>query len=240
LQSVTTERDGKVEVQGSVLVPHPEEGWIVTLAFQKAHQEGLGQTRLARFLNAHPDIPQKFKDFLPSTVGTWLKNRIYKGVLQYGEFCTDIVDDTRVKQRNADEDVLLIADFCPPLIPVEVWEAVNAVRQARAEQRGAARRLQDDAGGKLIAPPAPGLALKFLLTGLVRCGECQRAMTPSSGPTYVSKAGVAKRYTAYVCPGYLARICPNSTHVPEGWLRQEVLRLLCERFGLEPEGGAAS
>jgi hypothetical protein len=226
-QRVTTMRDGKPIID-TTLVPDPETGWIITLAFQTAYEQNLGENRLADFLNEHPQIPAKLKKFLPSTVGAWLENAIYKGVLVYGDVCTGIVDDVRVLQKNSEDDILIVEDFCAPLIEPAIWEAVNRVRIARGAATAAARRASGE--DKLIAPSAPGLCLKHLLTGLVRCGHCGRAMTPSSSPVYVNKNGESRRYTHYVCPGYLGRVCDNNRRVPEDWLRGEVLGRLHKLF----------
>ena len=76
----------------------------------------------------------------------------------------------------------------------------------------------------------PGLALNYLLSGLVRCGHCNRAMTVSSSPAYTTRSGETKRYAGYVCPGYIARVCPNGTRVPEVWLRAAVVDLISRRL----------
>ena len=85
-------------------------------------------------------------------------------------------------------------------------------------------------GGKQIAAVTPGLALTYLLSGLVRCGHCHRSMTVSSSPTYTTKSGETKRYATYVCPGYVAGVCPNGTRVPEPWLREAVVGLIRQRL----------
>jgi len=46
----------------------------------------------------------------------------------------------------------------------------------------------------------------------------------------VTKAGEAKRYASYVCPGYVARGCPSGTRVPEAWLREAVVGLIRQRL----------
>jgi DNA invertase Pin-like site-specific DNA recombinase len=230
LHSITSEHCGKVQIMGSVLRPSPETAWIMTLLFQTAFETGYGETRLAQFLNAHPEIPDRHKPFYPATVGDRLQNQIYKGVLVWNENCTGIVDDVRILQPNPIEDVLVVPDFCPPLTTPETWDAVNALREARAEAIGAARGRKSHTGDKQITAAAPGLCLRYLLTGLVRCAECRRAMTPSSSPVYVTKAGVERRYVTYVCPGYLARICSNGRRVPEEWLRRVVVHTIRQRL----------
>lgn len=232
LHSVTSAMDGKVEIDGSILKPCPETGWIIALLFTKSHQTGWGETRLSRFLNAHPDIPEKHKPFYPATVGYWLKQPIYKGVLVWAEHCTGIIDDTRVIRSNPEEEILTIPDFCEPLISTEVWDAVNALRKMRADRTAAARQQKEGTNGKQLTAPAPGMTLKYLLTGLVRCGHshCGRAMTPSSSPIYTTTEGVERRYVSYVCPGYLARVCINDKRVPEDWLRKVVVDTIRARL----------
>jgi DNA invertase Pin-like site-specific DNA recombinase len=230
LQSVMKCVHGRQEVDHCVLVPNPETRGIVALAFNTALATGLGATRLARFLNDRDDIPQELKPFQPSTIGYWLDNPIYVGELVWAANSTGIVDDVRVVQPNAPEDVIRVPGFCDPLVPRATYDAVQKMRQARRQRLLESHQRKAAASGKLIAPPAPGLALKYLLTGLVRCGHCGRAMTPSSSPVYVAKSGEERRYTSYVCPGHSARICPNHRRIPERWLREVVIGKLRERL----------
>ena len=72
--------------------------------------------------------------------------------------------------------------------------------------------------------------LKYLLTGLVRCGHCGRAMVASSSPLYTTKSGEERRYVAYCCPGHASRLCANGKRIPEEWLRQQVITTLMNRL----------
>lgn len=230
LQSVLKEVKGRQEVDHSILVRNPEADWIMEQLFNKARESGWGQTRLARFLNDDPDIPDKFKPFQPPTVGYWLDNPVYSGELVWAQNCTGIVDDMRVVEPNREEDITRVPDFCETIVSREVQEEIWAVRRARREQILQAREAKAGNDGKLIDPPAPGLTLKYLLTGLARCGHCGRAMNPSSTAPYVTKAGEIKTYPAYGCPGYLARVCPNDRRVPEEWLREMVVDTARQRL----------
>ena len=95
------------------------------------------------------------------------------------------------------------------------WPASFSRRSSRCSNCGArpharTRRNGPTDADKQIALPAPGLALKHLLTGLVRCGLCDRSMRPmSSGRS--SKEG--KKLSVLRLPG-----CPR------GDLRQQALR----------------
>ena len=51
-----------------------------------------------------------------------------------------------------------------------------------------------------------------------------------AGGKYITEAGEERSYTAYVCPGYIAGICPNSKRVPEEWLREVVVAKIRERL----------
>jgi hypothetical protein len=123
-----------------------------------------------------------------------------------------------------------VPNFCEPLVSREVWETVQEVRRVRRERARRARQARKDAAGKQIAAVTPGLALTYLLSGLVRCGHCHRSMTVSSSPAYTTKSGQTKRYASYVCPGYIAGVCPNATRVSEAWLRETVVGLIRQRL----------
>jgi len=230
LRSVMKNVNGRQEVDYCVLVPNPETNWIVKILFEKAYATGWGQTKLASFLNQHPDIPGKLKPFQWPSIGYWLDNPIYSGELVWEQVCTGIVDDRRVLQPNAKEDVIRVPNFCEPTVARDQQEAIWAVRQARRQRILDARAAANEHEGKLIEPLAPGLTLKYLLTGLPRCGHCQRAMVPTASGAYRTKSGEEKRYPAYVCPGASSGACDNSTRVPEEWLREVVVETVRQRL----------
>ena len=231
LESVMKEVHGRQEVDYRNLVHNPETNRIVKLLLDKAAETGWGQTKLARFLNDHPEIPEKFKPFQAPTIGYWLDNRIYSGELLWEQNSTGIVDDMRVVERNREEDMIRVPNFCKPTVSREQQEAIWAVRRARGKVMLQARARANAGSGKLIEPPAPGLTLKYLLSGLVRCGHCKRAMSPTSTAAYFTKSGEAKRYPAYSCSGSVSGVCPNSTRVPEEWLRGVVIGTIrCRLF----------
>jgi DNA invertase Pin-like site-specific DNA recombinase len=230
LRSVMSERHGRQEVDHCILVPDPETAWIVQKLFELARTQGLGSTRLARMLNNDPDIPAKWKRIHDQTVNRWLQQPIYYGELVWEEHSTGVVDDRRVIERNPDGEVVRVPGFCEPLVSREVWDAVQDVRRVRSERARRARQARKDNADKQIAPLTPGLALTYLLSGLVRCGHCHRSMTVSSSPVYTTKNGEAKRYPSYVCPGHVSGICPNGIRVPEVWLRQNVIKPIRQRL----------
>lgn len=228
LQTVFKERNGRQETDYSILVPDPETAWIIQRLFEKAAATGWGMTRLAKSLNVDPEIPDMFKPFQFSTVGEWLRSPIYVGELLWEKHETGIINDVRRVRKHEDRDILRVPEFCEPLVERELWDRVQTLLGIRSE--ATKRRRKQAETGKQIEALAPGLALKYLLSGLVRCGVCKRAMTISPTKEYVKKNGESRNYTAYACPGYLSGACSNGRRVPEEWLRRQVVHLLAVRL----------
>jgi DNA invertase Pin-like site-specific DNA recombinase len=225
VRRVTIDAKGK-EVVESDFIPDPETGWIAKHILLLALETKVGDPQLAAMLNADPQIPDKVKPFLPSTVGNILKNRVNCGQLSWGVKCCGILNDTRVQQKNPDGAVVFDG-FCEPLITVEEFEEIqrlrrirsDAIKEARAAK--AARREPEDL--KQIVALATGMTLKYLLTGLVFCGECNARMVPTSS-TGDSRDGT--RYAYYRCPTCCSTVstaCKNGLYVREDKLREAVL-----------------
>ena len=229
LKSVMTIEKGREVVDYCLLVPDPEKSWIIVLLFEQAKATGWGQTRLSRFLNSNDQIPKSLKPFQPSTVGLWLDSEIYYGDFVWPKLCSGIVDDALVRVPTKPDEITRYPNFCDALVLKELWSEVQRLRNAR-RSRTHGRKPKTDESKRLLEPFAMGLVMKYLLTGLVCCGHCRRSMTPSSGPGYTTKAGEFRRYVSYLCPGYVGGHCPNSTRVPEDWLRETVVRTVTERL----------
>lgn len=235
LQSVMVSINGRDEVDHCILVPNPETRFIIEMLFEQAAATSWGTTRLSRWLDAHPDLPANLKPFYPSSVGYWLDNPIYYGELRWEEHSTGIVDDSRVAVKNKEEDILRIPEFCEGIISRERWHEVQALRNLRRQRQLDAKRRKEANDGKLLSPPAPGLTVNYLLSGLLFCGSCGLRMTASSSSPYTDKDGQSRRYTSYVCPGYIASHCENATRVPEAWIRKVVIETMLQRL-LPPNG----
>lgn len=226
LESVFRERHGRQELDYSRLVRDPRTDWIVLLMFQQAAETGRGQTRLARFLDEHPDIPQAYKPFSAPTVGDRLTDSIYYGEYTYPRVRTAFARDRRTITRTPPEEQVRVPDFCEAIVPRELWERANEARLLRAaKQRAALDKTSTSDNEKLIQPIAPGMTIKYLLSGLVRC-ECGRAMSAGGSAPYTSKSGEQRRYVHYVCPAAASGACQNRVRVPEAWLRSAVVDLI--------------
>lgn len=229
LKSVMKTVHGREEVDHCLLVPNPLTGWIMQCLFERAETTSHGSIRLARALNDDPRIPDKHKPFQPETIAYWLDNPIYYGTLRFNQNATGVINDTRVVEANAPDQVLLVPDFCEGLVLRERWDNVQAVRQVRRQRSLEARARKQQSDGKLLDATAPGLTLNYLLSGLLFC-ECGLRMTASSSSAYVAKDGTQRRYVSYVCPGYLGGHCENGTRIPEPWIREMVIGKLRERL----------
>jgi DNA invertase Pin-like site-specific DNA recombinase len=228
LESVMKTEQGRQVVDYSVLVPHPEEQHVLGIIFREADATGFGQVRLARHLDSLPEIPDKYKPFIPPTLARWVRNEIYIGVGTFGRFATDIINDTRVRQRNPADQVLRVEGFCEPIIDPVLFRRVKGLFDARSAQHQEKNR--PPSTEKLIRPIWRGLTVKYLLTGLLFCADCGQRMTASSSAEYEAKDGEKRRYVSYVCNAHLAGHCPNGTRVPERWLRDVVIDKLRERL----------
>ncbi len=232
LENVLVEENGRMVVAYSILVPDPATDWIIARMFRAAADHGWGSSRLTRMLNSDPDIPEEYKPFAEASVNRWLGNPIYYGELVWGEYCTDIIDDREVAERNDPADVLRIPRFCRGIIEKELFDRVEAPRSVRRQRAREARAAARNPSDKLIRPIAPGLTIKYPLSGLIRCGHCNRTMTIANSPTYTTKAGVEKSYASYHCTAAPLDQCPNRTRIPEIWIRETVVDLMfCRLFG---------
>ena len=230
LDTVFTSVGGRQEVDFCNVVPDLSTSWLIREVFQKAADEGWGGTRIARWLNERGDLPAGLQPIAASSVGYWLNQTLYKGELTWQRTSTDIVNDTRVSEPNPEDEIIRVPGFCEAIVDAETWDRVQAVRQVRSEQIRASRMNVAAENVKHLKPRAPGLTLKYLLSGLVRCGHCGRAMVAGSSPVYTPVNGERRRYVNYYCPANSGGSCHNNRHVPESWLREQVVDLIKGRL----------
>lgn len=222
LQRQFIDVNGNPELDGSTLVHDAEWDWIARMLFERADETGEGQTRLAKFINHHPDVPKKLLPISGSTIGTMLDNELYYGDFHFPKHCTDIFDEVRVCESNDPRKIMIVNQFCEPIVSRELWDRVQTVRNSRRKTFGQARDQQAEPD-KLIRPLVSGVGLKHLLSGLARCGECGAAMRPIG--TSTTKDPTCK-YVYFVCPRSIDGICSNKKSVPRNWLIQQVVELI--------------
>jgi DNA invertase Pin-like site-specific DNA recombinase/uncharacterized protein (DUF433 family) len=220
----------------SVLEPVPAHVAAVRLAFARADETGHGAWRLARWWNECSDIPDDLKPMSQYTMGYVLSNQIYIGTLVWGANTTGIVNDTRVIEPNPDGPRVVVPDFCPPVVDRAVFERVQRLREARSALALSFRASTEESGesAKLIAPQGRGLTLKYLLTGLVRCGRCRSSMRPVPSKRQTG-TDTTYAYMYYACPRAGTGACENDRYVREDHLREAVVARLRGRLFPPPE-----
>ena len=217
LEVAATEHRGGREIKHHILVPDKITFPIVRSTFVKSiRNPSMGQESLAKWLSGRSDIPGEFRPFHSDTVGRWLKNSIYYGELVWGENSSGIVDDVRVLERNPDDEILRVTEFCDPIVSRDEFNEVAAGRKARRTNGG---------GGKNKSSRI-GMVYKYVLTGLVRCAHCKSSMVPNGSGAYTTANGEERRYTAYMCPKSRTDCCANNVRVNEEWLRDAVISKL--------------
>lgn len=217
LKKVIEETDGVETVIGSRVVPDADFKKWIRMAFVYTKEAGKGPAKVARYIKQYPDFP-KGKNISGSTVKYWLKNKLYKGVLEWGANCTGIEDDVRKVEPNHPDDILVVQDFCEPIVEPELWDAVEVIRNSRKRNFG-----KNEDGEKQLKHTAVGFTISHMLSGLVRCGCCGCSMTPNTSGRK-SKSG--KSYTYYNCPRKHDGGCKNCTGIPETWLKDRVIGYL--------------
>ena len=150
VRSVLKLVNGREIVDHSVLEPDPPTRGIIEVVFELADTTAFGSTRLARLLDANPDISDEYKPFQPSSIDYWLDHEIYYGELVFPKMATGIADDSRIVEPNAEEDILRVPDFCEGLVPRDRWDRVHAGRQARRQRLAKARSQSAENDGKLV------------------------------------------------------------------------------------------
>ncbi len=206
----------------AIIEPCPATAWIIQSLFERAVATGHGLTRLAKFLNDNPDIVDEHKKFHPSTIATWLDSPIYIGRYVFNKTSTRIVDDRKISIKNPEEDLVVIDEFCEPLVSLEVWQQVQKLRQERRKNAPFNREKSGQASSKLIRALSPGMTVRYMLSGLVRCESCGRRMTIASSQQYETLNGVRNRYAAFVCPSRYNGGCANMVRIPVDWLENIV------------------
>lgn len=223
---------GRQEHDYSILIPNPDKRPTVVLAFERAAETGWGEGNLAKALKKDPRIPEEYKrKITPAALRVWLRNPLYRGDYVWNKQSTDYQNDRRIAANNKPEDWTVVEGFCEPLVSRELWFNVEKLRLSREEIHNSKNGVKNPEEQQETTGIGRGFALKYLLSGLVVCAVCQRAMQITSCGGYRLKNGELRRYEKYYCPATRQGRCTNKTTIPEEWLRREVVsRLMRQLF----------
>lgn len=213
------DEDGRPKKLGVPWVPHTSQSHIVRRIFQM-YDDGWTKGGLAKQLNSEGvSTRDKGKKKTTNGVtrvnpGTWtasgikaiLENRIYIGEKTWNESSRKgkpLESGKKRLRKNDPEQVIVIRDFCEPLIGQELWDRCEARRTTDAEEyqrKRTARKRQ-----------------KYLLSGLIRCASC--------GYSFVIGTRNGTKDLHYRC-GYRASrgkdSCNNKTNVSQPGIEKRV------------------
>lgn len=195
------------------------EAAVVRRVFQ-LFSSGEGLKTIAKTLNDEHVPPARAGkrgtgSWAPSQIRSMLKNERYRGVIIWGRYKKGYRGGTKVRIRQADDEILRVEARHLQIIDENLWRAVQErFDESRAAGRGAAP------GGRHP---------QHLLSGLARCSECGGAIRVES-----SRHGV-QHVKVYACCANRTRgraVCGNGLRRPieevneamSTWIQENVLR----------------
>lgn len=211
--------------------PHPEEAKIIELIYTKIAVEHYTTRGLATWLEGHVPAPRNYRHWEARQIALFIQNPVYKG-----EFVANRWVHTKVpaKYQRPGEPVKLVPKKIerprdewiivpvPPLVSAEIWEMANQMLTKNAQM---ARR-----NGKV----------RYLLSGLVRCGGCGYALA-GTRKNYYRQDGEVTESRSYRCtarsnrmPVIREEIGCKQTPVNADQLENAVWASICHAL-LEPE-----
>ena len=196
--------------------------------------KGHGKVAIAKRLNAEAAPSPRAQQgrpnaWAPSSVRAVLYRELYRGVIVWNR--TKKRDTWGVKRQQPRPESEWLRVPAPQLRIVDeaLWDAAHA---RLAATRQTYLRTQ---GGRLWGRPLTGLASKYLLTGLARCGVC------GGGLEVRSRQHGRRREFFYSCSSFYRRgpeVCPNRYEIPMRTADAVVTEALLEEL-LTPERMAA-
>ena len=148
------------------LEPDPDTAPVVERIFALA-EAGKGITEIVRSLNEAAIANPTGRPWSKTGIHNLLTNEVYTGTLLWGVTARDGAPPVRVE------------DAFPAIVPREQFSYVQSLLRSRAPQRAHPRRVGSS----------------YLLSGLVKCQSCRRALTGQD-----SKSG---KFSYYVCQSLL-------------------------------------
>ncbi len=179
-----------------------EKAQVVRQIYHLAVYQGLGYAKIARHLNEQAIPAVTAGEWKAGTIRSILTNPVYMGYLAFNR---RVSADRQGGYTRQDRKEWIYSDRQIEelvIVPPQVWERAQEIREARKERLGAAKKnpLEAYARGDQVPFCTGG---KLALTGLAVCGYCgKRLKNGSYCNHWTTKAGEKKSaYTGrYVCP----------------------------------------
>ncbi|MFC1674611.1 recombinase family protein [Candidatus Omnitrophota bacterium] len=198
------------DVKDKNLVPNKEQADILNQMF-RMFPEKKSFRSIVHWLNKQGYTTKRGTSFAQSTIRRYLTNPIYRGYFTYGKRAGNS------KKVLPKEEWLTIKGSFEPIISEELFDQVQAIIRQRDYVR-------QDLTGEV-----------YLLSGLIRCGQCGGRMAGS----YAQKEN-GKRYFYYKCHNHDSKgesICEGNT-VRRDYIEEQVLEEV-NSYAIQFEEGEA-
>ncbi|MPZ18097.1 MAG: hypothetical protein GEV06_09320 [Luteitalea sp.] len=185
------------------------EAAVIRRIFELCGQ-GHGLRAIAVALNADGAVcprpqQQRPKGWAPSSVRAILYRPLYRGEIVWNR--TKKRNQWGIKEQRSTPEAEWLRLSAPELriVSDDLWNA------AHARLAGSRETYVRGTGGRLWGRPPNGVASKYLLSGLARCGQCGGSIIVRT------RASGRKRTAWYACSSYHVRgrtVCTNHLEVP--------------------------
>lgn len=195
--------------------PDPALEYLGLRMFELADVQGMAGVRIANIFNNDPTIPERLKPFYGNTIDRMLSNRLYIGEYVRNRYFVHYDNDVRAIEENSMDEWERFPNFCRPMIEVERFDRVQLLKEFRSAKMRAAREPAE----KTCSSGVRGIPVKYVLSGLVICGECGSSMIAQG---HRSPADDPLKGVYYRCPRHANGSCVNQTCAPYRWMLGEV------------------
>lgn len=159
------------------LVINPDEAKIVQHIFQM-YADGKGLKAITNHLNKAGYRTKRNRHFSINGIATILDNHIYIGKIRW----LQVENWDKKRRRGKNPNPILVDGKHEAIISHDLWSIVRARRQSKSFKQRQSNE-------------------PFLLSGILRCPDCEQGMVPSI-TTYTLKDGSKRKHRYYVCGNF--------------------------------------
>ena len=143
-------------------VINQHEAEAIQIAFSM-HDEGYGYLPIIRQLRALGYKTKRGQEFGKNSLHELFRNEKFKGTYVYNKTQKRRRDGSRSGKSKPDDQIIRVEGGIPAIVDAALWDRVNERMNKQKKAAGAAKAKQ-----------------RYLLSGLVYCGECGAAMCGNS------------------------------------------------------------
>ena len=136
------------------LIINEDEKKVVEKIFYYFAEKNWGYKKIANYLNQRNITTKKGSSWSINSIKQILDNPIYVGKIRWGQH----KDWDRKRRKGKTEEYILVDGNHEPIISKEIWQKTQALRKIRGKK------------------PNKIYEGEFLLSGLIRCPKCGKAM----------------------------------------------------------------